>query len=420
MRNLNLDQLRTLIEVVDLGSFTEAAKRLHLTQPAISQQIRELENRCGLQLVERIGKRAFATPAGSELILHGRRIMAEAEHALAAVRHHRVGTAGRVRIGAGPTALAFLLPPVLRKLRDAYPDIEITVTTGTTHSISEALLSNEIDMGFTALPVEASDLDAVPVRTDPMVAILPATDDTIPAKVTPADVAQRTLILEYQRVPHRQLSRAWLQAGGVGVKPALEFDNIEAIKSAVSAGLGMSIVPGPAMSQGPPVNSVVVRPLDPPLVRTLGLVQRRGRAEPPAFGIVREAILTLRSDNVDGRQLKRPKRSRSADEPHVRIQRSPRWGNLRRREVRSGIGALQRVDYGCSLDCQHGLRRLPLAIVWRMSVVPLRAPASPWPLRLARSRGGGVRALSSRVCVRGRRGRGLARFACWLRGSGRR
>ena len=189
MRNLNLDQLRTLIEVVELGSFTEAAKRLHLTQPAISQQIRELENRCGLQLVDRIGKRAFATPAGNELIIYGRRIMAEAEHALAAVRRHRIGTAGRVRIGAGPTALAYLLPPVLRKLRDAYPDIEITVTTGTTHSISEALLSNEIDMGFTALPVEASDLDAVPVRTDPMVAILPATDDTIPAKVTPTDVA---------------------------------------------------------------------------------------------------------------------------------------------------------------------------------------------------------------------------------------
>ena len=57
MRNLNLDQLRALIEVVELGSFTEAAKRLHLTQPAISQQIRELENRCGLELVERIGKR---------------------------------------------------------------------------------------------------------------------------------------------------------------------------------------------------------------------------------------------------------------------------------------------------------------------------------------------------------------------------
>jgi DNA-binding transcriptional LysR family regulator len=243
--------------------------------------------------------------------VHGRRIMAGAEQALAAVRHHKVGIAGRVRIGAGPTALAYLLPPVLRTVRDTYPNIEIIVTTGTTHSISDALLANDIDIGFTALPVEARDLDAVPVRSDPMVAILPATDLAIPAKVTPADVAERTLILEYQRVPHRQLSRAWLHAGGIDAKPALEFDNIEAIKAAVSAGLGMSIVPAPAMSQGPPVNSVIVRPLDPPLVRTLGLVQRRGRAEPPALGIVRAAIMTLRSDEEGEVRPKQSKRKRS-------------------------------------------------------------------------------------------------------------
>ena len=260
-----------MIEVVELGSFTEAAKRLHLTQPAISQQIRELEGRCGLRLVERVGKRALATPAGRELIVHGRRIISDAEHALAAVHDHKQGAAGRVHLGTGPTALVYLLPPVLRKVRDAHPNIEIVVTTGTTHSISEALLSYDIDIGFTALPIEAKELEAVPVRTDPMVAILPATEPSIPAKVTPADVAGLyLLILEYQRVPHRQLSRAWLQAGGVPVRPAMEFDGIEAIKSAVSAGLGMAIVPGPAMSEGPPMNSVVVRPLDPPLVRTLG------------------------------------------------------------------------------------------------------------------------------------------------------
>ena len=296
MRNLNLDQLRSLMEVVELGSFTAAAKRLHLTQPAISQQIRELEHRCGLQLVERIGRRAFATPAGRELIVHGRRIMADAEHALAAVRQHKKGTAGRVHIGAGPTALVYLLPPALRKLREEYPDIEIVVTSGTTHSISEGLLSNIVDIGFTALPVEADGLDVVPVRTDPMVAILPATEPAIPDRLTPADVARRTLILEYQRVPHRNLSRAWLQAGGVPVRPALEFDSIEAIKNAVSAGLGMAIVPGPAMSHAPPLNSVLVRPLDPPLMRTLGIVQRRGRAETPALKLVREAIMALQSD----------------------------------------------------------------------------------------------------------------------------
>ena len=284
------------MEVVELGSFTAAAKRLHLTQPAISQQIRELEHRCGLQLVERIGRRAFATPAGRELIVHGRRIMADAEHARAAVRQHKKGTAGRVHTGAGPTALVYLLPPALRKLREEYPDIEIVVTSGTTQSISEGLLSNIVDIGFTALPVEADGLDVVPVRTDPMVAILPATEPAIPDRLTPADVARRTLILEYQRVPHRNLSRAWLQAGGVPVRPALEFDSIEAIKNAVSAGLGMAIVPGPAMSHAPPLNSVLVRPLDPPLMRTLGIVQRRGRAETPALKLVREAIMALQSD----------------------------------------------------------------------------------------------------------------------------
>jgi DNA-binding transcriptional LysR family regulator len=310
MRNLNLDQLRALIEVVELGSFTEAAKRLHLTQPAISQQIRELENRCGLELVERIGKRAFATPAGRELIAHGRRIIAETEQALAAVYQYKEGAAGRVHLGAGPTALIYLLPSVLRNVRNEHPKIEIVVTTGTTHSIAEGLLSNELDLGFTALPVESADLDAVPVRTDPMVAILPGTDPEIPDKVTPGDVAKRTLILEYQRVPHRQLSRAWLHAAGVDVRPAMEFDGIEAIKSAVSAGLGMSIVPGPSMSEGPPMNSVVVRPLDPPLMRTLGLLAKRGRAEPPALKIVREAIMTLRSDENDAQSQPR-RRSRN-------------------------------------------------------------------------------------------------------------
>jgi DNA-binding transcriptional LysR family regulator len=120
MRNLHPDQVRSLIEVIERGSFTDAAKRLQLTQPAISRQIHEPENRCGVQLVERVGKRAIATPAGRELIAHGKQIIADSEHALAAVRLHKDGAAGRVHVGAGPTALVYLLPPMLRKMRDEY------------------------------------------------------------------------------------------------------------------------------------------------------------------------------------------------------------------------------------------------------------------------------------------------------------
>jgi DNA-binding transcriptional LysR family regulator len=92
----------------------------------------------------------------------------------------------------------------------------------------------------------------------------------------------------------------------------MEFDGIEAIKSAVSAGLGMSIVPGPSMSLGPPINSVVVRPLQPPLMRTLGVLTRKGRAEPPALRIVREAIMSLRSEDTDEQQARRHRPRREA------------------------------------------------------------------------------------------------------------
>jgi DNA-binding transcriptional LysR family regulator len=293
MRSLNLDQLRTLTQVVSLGSFSAAARRLNLTQPAVSLQIRELEARCGVRLIERTGKLMAPTAAGRELIGHAERIAAEADRALAAMRRHKGGHVGRVHLGTGPTALAYLLPPVLQKLRERYPDIELTVTTGTTNDIAEQLLANCLDLGFTALPVEGDGLTATPVRTDEMVAILPGTEADIPLTITPSDVERRALILEYQRIPHTQLSRAWLRAAGIEVRPALEFSSIDAIKDAVSAGLGMALVPSPAVSHGPPVNGIVVRPLDPPLNRTLGLVQRRNKPDDPALRAVRDEILTL-------------------------------------------------------------------------------------------------------------------------------
>lgn len=293
MRSLSLDQLQTLREVVKLGSFSAAARRLNLTQPAVSLQVRELEARCGVRLIERCGKSVRATDAGTELISYAERIGAEAENALAAMRRYHAGCVGRVRLGTGPTALSYLLPPILQRLRDNYPDIDLVITTGTTNDIAEQMQADALDLGFTALPVAREDFVETPVRTDPMVAILPATDTEIPTTITPADVERRRLILEYQRIPHTQLSRAWLRAAGVEVRPALELNHVDDIKQAVAAGLGMALIPGPAVTEGPPVNSIVVRPLDPPLVRTLGLIQRRSKLEDPALRAVRHELLTL-------------------------------------------------------------------------------------------------------------------------------
>jgi DNA-binding transcriptional LysR family regulator len=296
MRSLNLDQLRTLIAVSKLGSFSAAGRELNLTQPAISLQIRELEERIGLKLLDRVGKQTRPTTAGRDLIERAERIMAEADSALAAMRGHKEGHAGRVHLGTGPTALAYILPPVLQQLREKHPDIELVVTTGATAEITERMLASVIDLGLTALPVNEAEFDVVRVRSDPMVAIFAISDSDIPSVATPADMAVRPLILEYHRGKQLRLGRAWLKAGGVSVKPALQFDGIEAIKDAVAAGLGAAIVPAPALSDGHSKSRIAARPLDPPLVRTLGLIQRRDKPDDPALRAVRNMLLTL----VDG------------------------------------------------------------------------------------------------------------------------
>jgi DNA-binding transcriptional LysR family regulator len=153
MRRLNLDQLHAVVEVVRLGSFSAAAQSLNLTQPAISFQVRELEQRLGVQLVERLGKRAYATPAGAELIECAQRINREVDDAMDAMRRRREGGLTRVRIGTGSIILASLLPPVLSMLRRQHPSIELVVTTGSSDEISEQVARNTLDIGLVVLPI---------------------------------------------------------------------------------------------------------------------------------------------------------------------------------------------------------------------------------------------------------------------------
>src|SRR5690349_4139435 len=146
MRSLNLDQLKALSEVVEQGSFSAAARRLNLTQPAISLQVRELERRFGMQLVERMGKRAYATAAGRDLVEAARRILRECDLADAAMRRFRDGLLGRVHVGTTMTALTYLLPPVIRRLRLEHPGIELHVTQMPTRDSVEGVLQSRIDI----------------------------------------------------------------------------------------------------------------------------------------------------------------------------------------------------------------------------------------------------------------------------------
>ena len=294
MRNLNLDQLQALREVVDLGSFSAAAQKLRLTQPAISLQVRELEKRFGVRLIERMGKRAFATAAGEELIAHARRLAQDAEQALIAMRRFREGSIGRVRLGTSVAVCTYLLPPVLAKLRRTHPDLEVAISIGTTDSVVSRLLSNDLDIAVATLPVAGHpEIWVEPLRADPMMAFFPGGTRDLPKQVTPQYMAQQSLILN-QRPSHTyKMIDRWFAAAGIELKPVMELGNTEAIKTLVAAGAGVGILPLERKQGMLVYGRTQVRPLQPALKRELGIVRHRGKPIETALRIVHEALLTL-------------------------------------------------------------------------------------------------------------------------------
>ncbi|MFE0753812.1 LysR family transcriptional regulator [Inquilinus sp. NPDC058860] len=292
MRGLSLDQLRTFAEVIRASSFSGAAARLNLTQPAVSLQIRQLETRLGIRLVERVGRRATPTAAGRDLLVHAGRIEAEVAAAAEAMAEHAGGAAGRVRLGTGSTACIYLLPPVLRALRRRLPSLEIVVSTGNTAGILRLLEENALDLGLVTLPAPGRAFAVTPLMEEEFVAVVPAEADDLPPAVTPASLAGRPMVA-YEPGGHtRRIVDDWFARAGISLKPVMELGSVEAIKELVGAGLGCAILPSMAVEHAP---GLIVHPLSPRLHRRLGLVLRRDK--PLARGL-RETIAALRQASL--------------------------------------------------------------------------------------------------------------------------
>nr|WP_245215719.1 LysR family transcriptional regulator [Pararoseomonas baculiformis] len=271
--------MRTYLAVIETGSVSAAARRLGMTQPAASQQLREMERRTGLRLLERAAGRALPTAAGEALAAPARRALAAAEEVEAAAAAHREGDAGRVRLGTGATACIHLLPPVLTAVRRRHPALEITVATGNTPEIARRVEEGELDIALVTLPAPRSRaLHVTPLIEDRLVALLPqallqglAMDD--PGPVTAAALTRLPLILYESGGTMRGLVDAWFAQAGVAPHVAMELGSIEAIKGLVASGLGASVLPGLSLGAAPP--GTALRPLRPGLSRQLGIVLRR-------------------------------------------------------------------------------------------------------------------------------------------------
>ena len=316
--DLNPAHVRTLREIARHGSFSRAAESLRLSQPAVSLHMRQLEARCGAALLERLGRRAFPTPAGALLLEHAGRAFAELEAAQEALRRLRGVVAGRLRLGTGATASIHLLPSLLGRMRARYPELELMVVTGNSPEIAAAVAANELDVGLVTLPVTGRRLQVTPLLLDPLVAVGPP-GQRWPHRgaLTAADLAGQPLIVYERGGTIRRVIDGWFRRGGARPRIVMELGNEEAIKKLVGAGLGVSVSPAMAVRDEVRAGGLSMRALSPALGRRLGLVRRRDKPETPALrvflsavgGLPRGSGLARRSHGSGSRSRRRGDRS---------------------------------------------------------------------------------------------------------------
>jgi DNA-binding transcriptional LysR family regulator len=242
--NLHLQQLRYLVEVVERGSLGRAAETLHVSQPALSQAMAELERRLGVPLFERAGRGRRPTAAGRETlrfaseVLRGARALTEHLAAL------RAGDSGALDVGMIDAASLYVLPDVVRRFRAQHPAVELKVAVETSGVLLQRLRAFALDLAFVVGPVQDSDLRAAEVLREPLHIYLP-----IGATGEP----QQARWLLY---PEGSRTRAIIDAAfarrAIQPRIALESGNPAVLRQRVALGLGWSVLPqAVAESDGP-------------------------------------------------------------------------------------------------------------------------------------------------------------------------
>lgn len=242
---LSLNKLEIFALVVETGSFSAAAERLLLTQPAISQHIQDLEAQLGVTLFKRGRRGVTLTPTGETLYAYTQRILRlvlEAETAVTDVRHIKRGQA---RIGATPGVSMYLLPGWIRTFQRAYPNLTMALETAVTSKILAGVLAHALDIGL--IEGELTDTERLAsfvLREIDMYVIVGAGHDWCQHESVPVAALDGQPFIT--RSPDSQ-TRRWIDTllAEHGVKPRIvaEFDNPEAIKQAVASGIGITILP---------------------------------------------------------------------------------------------------------------------------------------------------------------------------------
>lgn len=249
-RRLTFRQLETFATVARFGSFSRAAEALHLTQPAVSIQIRQMAGIVGLPLFEPHGREIRLTPAGQELLQTARELEDSWNRFESAVDALKGLKKGRLRVALVTTAKYFL-PRMLGRFCQRYPDIEIELEVANRARIVERLRANEDDLYIMSFPPEEIDVVATPFLDNPLVVVAPAASPLPAGPLTLADLATHPFLMRETGSGTRKAVDRYLAQSGQALRVKLSLGSNEAIRDLVATGMGLAILSRHVLGEHP-------------------------------------------------------------------------------------------------------------------------------------------------------------------------
>jgi LysR family cyn operon transcriptional activator len=297
---IELRHLRYFLAVAETAHFTKAAARLHVTQPTLSHQIRQLEGQLNLALFDRIGRRVRLTAAGEVLLPHARRAMRELEDARSALSELHGLKRGELKVGIVQTVNSCVIPEIVARFSAAHSAIKVTCAELSVDDIEAALESGRLDLGVSFLPAQRPSIEGEKLFTEELVAVLPAKHAWRKrGELTVAELATQPLVLLSSHYCTRQLvDRAFAQAG-IAPQVQVEMNSVESILSTVRKGVLASVLPSLAMCQRDR-GLIAIRLTKPTPRRSVGLLWMKGahrRVAAQAFARLTEEVLAQRQLN---------------------------------------------------------------------------------------------------------------------------
>ena len=288
-----LKQLRYLVAIADTLHFRRAAELSNVSQPTLSGQLRELEQRLGVQLVERSRSKVVLTPIGREVSARARMILREVQDLEESVIQGSGVFGGTLRLGILPTLGPYLLPHIIPELHRTYPHLRLYVREGTPQVLLDGLDSGKLDLLVFPLPLAGADLRTAPLFREPLL-IAVAREHPLASRdsLERADLKDQTVLaLERGHRLHDQV-RALCEDYGANLALDYEGTSLDTLRQMVGMGMGLTFLPALYVrSELPKDGEVVARPLRTrPPSRTIGLVWRRHSARGEEFAALAKMV----------------------------------------------------------------------------------------------------------------------------------